>query len=88
MQRTADRPAPWWKSFFDKIGPGGAPRPGCPHLLGRHLISTRRSTQTYPDGGIRPDEHRGGRWFVHQEPCVWAPGHAGQHRTAGGRTWS
>lgn len=68
-----------------KLGP--AKQPGCPHRLGRHLLRTRRSTQTYPDGRQRPAGHRGGRLVVDQTPCVWAAGHSGEHATADGRTW-
>jgi len=96
MQRNADRPpnrwANWggwggWGGLFGRKRPAGA-RGGCPHVLGRHLLRSAKSTTWYPDGKLRPIEHRGGRLVVEQEPCVWAPGHAGEHKTAGGRTWS
>jgi hypothetical protein len=79
-----------WGSLFGRkrraiAGPAGG---GCAHTLGRHLLRTCRSTQSYPDGNLRPPEIRGGRLVVDQSPCVWAPGHAGEHKTTDGRAWS
>jgi len=81
-----------WGSLFRNF-PGRRRRTavtggGCPHVLGRHLLRTSRSTQAYPDGNLRVPERRGGRLIVDQAPCVWAPGHAGDHKTADGRAWS
>lgn len=66
-----------------------APQPAqaCPHQLGKWVLRTRRSTQHYPDGGLRTPEHRGGRYVLVQEPCARPAGH-GWHRTGGGRQWS
>jgi hypothetical protein len=62
-------------------------QPVCPHQLGRWLLRTARSTQTYRDGGLRLPEHRGGRLVVDRAPCVFTPGHAGEHRDQEGRAW-
>jgi hypothetical protein len=78
MQRTA--------GALTKLLP---PTPAaCPHLLGKWLLRASRTTQAYRDGGLRPVGHRGGRLVVDRAACVWALGHAGEHQTADGRTWS
>jgi hypothetical protein len=90
MQTTTEKRPPWlldWGQVFrrkKKAATGGT----CPHVLGQHLLRVARSTQAYPDGGLRLPEHRGGRLVVDQRDCVWARGHAGVHKTDDGRTWS
>ncbi len=61
--------------------------PTCPHLLGRWLIRTSKSTQTFRDGGRRVT-HRGGRLVKTGDPCTQPAGHDGPHTTGGGRSWS
>jgi hypothetical protein len=88
VRRSPDRsPAGTLKSLTD-LRTTKTPRTvPCPHVLGRHLLRTARSTQQYPDGGPRSPELRGGRLIVQQAPCVWAPGHTGDHKAEDGRTW-
>lgn len=59
----------------------------CPHLLGKWVLRTGKSTATYPDGAERPAWLRGGRNVVMVAGCVNALGHDEQHRTADGRLW-
>lgn len=89
MRTSSDRsPAGTRKALAALLKLNQPTRVACPHRLGRHLIRTCRSTQAYPDGELRLPEIRGGRLVVEQAPCVWAPGHAGAHKTPDGRTWS
>jgi hypothetical protein len=60
----------------------------CPHVLGRWLLRTSKSSATYPDGVERPIELRGGRLVRVGDACVYAPDHVGAHRTGGGRDWA
>lgn len=64
--------------------------PACPHLLGRWLVKTTRSTQAYPDGGLRPPELRGGRLALSltRGACTRQPNHPGKHVSVDGRTWT
>lgn len=70
------------RRVLDKLIP-----PACPHLLGKWVLRTGKSTTTYPDGAERPVQHRGGRTVVMVSQCISARGHDEQHRTADGRRW-
>lgn len=61
---------------------------GCTHVLGRWVLRSSKATSTFPDGTARPVELRGGRLVRSGAGCVYTPGHAGEHRTNDGRTWS
>jgi hypothetical protein len=90
MQTAGEKRSMWpldWGQLFRRRKRAEARR-GCPHVLGQHLTRTSKSTLTYRDGGARPTGQRGGRVVVDQAECVWAPGHAGVHKTDDGRTWS
>lgn len=80
MQRSGN-PAP----ILSKLLP--ARPPGCPHLLGKWVLRTSKSTATYPDGSTRPPAVRGGRMTVMRASCTGDVGHPGAHKTADGRTW-
>ncbi len=80
MQRNVSRPP-----ILSKLLP---PRtPGCPHMLGKWVLRTSKSTGTYPDGNERPMVSRGGRLTVMRAVCIREQDHLGGHRTADGRTW-
>jgi hypothetical protein len=83
---TERSPLADWSRFFRRRKAAAVAE--CPHMLGRPLLRTAKSTQSYPDGNARPTGQRGGRIVVEQQPCVWTPRHEGVHKTADGRTWS
>jgi hypothetical protein len=60
----------------------------CPHVLGRWLLRTAKSSVTRADGTERPTELRGGRLVRTGAGCVFKPGHRGEHRTEDGRAWT
>lgn len=70
---------------LDKLIPT---RETCPHVLGRWLLRTAKSSATRADGSTRPAELRGGRLVRTGQPCVYGPGHSGAHRTEDGWSWT
>jgi len=84
MQRTSKTPEAA-RAALSKFLTTAEP---CPHVLGAYVTRTAKSTATYRDGNARPVGHRGGRLVRSGSPCVFTPGHAGEHRTQDGRSWT